>query len=60
LSLVASLNTYFSSAGSLDANVKANAKQIEDLQADHRALRNEFHEHERRASIPKPEPAKQP
>jgi hypothetical protein len=60
LSLLASLNLYFSSAGALDANVKANTKQIQDLQAVNKALGTEFHEHERRTSVPKAETSRQP
>jgi hypothetical protein len=60
LSLLASLNLYFSSAGALDANVKANTKQIQDLQAVNKALGTEFHEHERRTSVPKAETPRQP
>jgi hypothetical protein len=60
LGLLASLNLYFNSAGALDANVKANSKQIQDLQAENKALATEFHEHERRTSVPKAETPRQP
>jgi hypothetical protein len=58
LGLVGSVGTHLFWAGSVDTTLKAQSKQIEDLQGSVRTLTKDLQEHERRSSTPRPEPTK--
>jgi hypothetical protein len=58
LGLVASVGTHIFWAGSVDTTLKAQSKQIEDLQGSIRALTKDVQDHERRSGAVKPEQAK--
>ncbi len=55
LASVLGFSAHMMTIGSLEVSMKANAKNLDSIQAEVKSLAAEFHEHERRSSILKPE-----